>query len=813
LSANNPISASPDVTRAWTRGGSADERPAAAWNAGPKSADEMGLALEDLMTSFALPASPLPSAIGEGSASAGSGGSDGGRPEPTSPQYAPQSPDAPEAQETGASVSEAPVGQASRLPWPRASETLAQRLQADRASITSALGNGRITLDAHGLKLQNLRAVTAPTPVVQSVHVPYGLVSFQIADVKPGGIATIDMGLPIGATPDGYYKQNPQTGVLERFDFDGRTGAIVNGKTITLHLQDGGRGDDDGIVNGIIVDPGGPGTGGSGSMSGTTTIEADTEWIYRDDVVSFWAYSTADPPPTFTQIEWDFNYDGTTFVPDASASGELVEHTFTANGTYMVAAQFTLSGGGTDLAWMTVDVHHLPPVLTGPEDVETTAGAPVTLTVSETHEADIASVEWWISQDGQDYEHDSGATGLTSQYEFREFGTYDFWVSATDVDGEVGETQFRVSVSAATPVGGVTVSTDANNPIDEANNVTFTVNELNWDDALDDISIYADWTGSGEFDLVDSEEWIGNLWNEGVASFTHFYDDGKPSGVYSAKVRIENEAGANSEYPVDVHVRDVAPIATLTAGSPGAGSVGRKVTNVAYSKQEVWAISESTSIGFFDAGDASAADLASQEYHFIVRKYDVEGRVLVETTEHLQQKDPWIQLPEYKAGRSYEVEAWLTDKDSVEFSHQAINVVMEGNVDGEPYGMFAPQTRFYGTMKVQGQELPASYNRYGLRPEIKRIGELGPTEQLTVELVLDHWSQKKVEAGTPVEYMFRVDEEHRTSSGPEYETNFYWQPHGTFTVPFFYPNDYRITVRAWRFSLLAAVASRLVPGC
>ena len=64
--------------------------------------------------------------------------------------------------------------------------------------------------------------------------------------------------MPAGFTPDGYVKQDPATGALQRFDFDGTTGAVVNGDVVTLHFVDGGRGDADGVANGVIVDPGGP---------------------------------------------------------------------------------------------------------------------------------------------------------------------------------------------------------------------------------------------------------------------------------------------------------------------------------------------------------------------------------------------------------------------------------------------------------------------------------------------------------------------------------------------------------------------------
>ena len=42
--------------------------------------------------------------------------------------------------------------------------------------------------------------------------------------------------------------------------FDGKTGAEIHGNVILLHLVDGGPGDDDGVANGVIVDPNGPGS-------------------------------------------------------------------------------------------------------------------------------------------------------------------------------------------------------------------------------------------------------------------------------------------------------------------------------------------------------------------------------------------------------------------------------------------------------------------------------------------------------------------------------------------------------------------------
>ena len=62
-----------------------------------------------------------------------------------------------------------------------------------------------------------------------------------------------------------YFKFNSVTSQLEEFTYDGETGAEFfdvglgtnSQNLVVLHFIDGGRGDDDGLVNGVITDPGG----------------------------------------------------------------------------------------------------------------------------------------------------------------------------------------------------------------------------------------------------------------------------------------------------------------------------------------------------------------------------------------------------------------------------------------------------------------------------------------------------------------------------------------------------------------------------
>jgi hypothetical protein len=92
---------------------------------------------------------------------------------------------------------------------------------------------------------------------------PDGLVSYQIIGVAPGGTATVKVTFPSGI-PAGSKVYKVGTAGFQEF-----AGATIQGNTVTLTLTDGGAGDRDGLVNGIIVDPVGvaaPVASGTGSI-------------------------------------------------------------------------------------------------------------------------------------------------------------------------------------------------------------------------------------------------------------------------------------------------------------------------------------------------------------------------------------------------------------------------------------------------------------------------------------------------------------------------------------------------------------------
>ena len=119
----------------------------------------------------------------------------------------------------------------------------------------------------NGGKLAQLETVdpaTIPNTYDMPRDFPMGLIDFQVKTDMIGGTVTMTVYLP-EAAPDDYhwYKYNADAGVWtnysEEIGDNGEKGAVFNEARdqVTITLVDGGMGDDDGIANGIIVDPSG----------------------------------------------------------------------------------------------------------------------------------------------------------------------------------------------------------------------------------------------------------------------------------------------------------------------------------------------------------------------------------------------------------------------------------------------------------------------------------------------------------------------------------------------------------------------------
>ncbi len=153
-------------------------------------------------------------------------------------------------------------------------------LQANVTSLPNAATGSYVTLQSFaGTSLAAVQAVANPPPGVlpDNAQTPVGQFDFQVHGLASRATTTVTLYMPAGVKVNQYWKygleptDDPKTLLNEmttphwwEFKWNGATGAQfvkdINGFTtkIVLTFVDGGRGDDDLLANGIIVDPGVP---------------------------------------------------------------------------------------------------------------------------------------------------------------------------------------------------------------------------------------------------------------------------------------------------------------------------------------------------------------------------------------------------------------------------------------------------------------------------------------------------------------------------------------------------------------------------
>ena len=132
-------------------------------------------------------------------------------------------------------------------------------LDAIGMPIESPTGTGTVTIGASGGTITSLTAVTEaslPTAGKPNVTFPHGLFSFDITNLAPGATVTVYITLPSAmAVGTQYWKCQGGSWI----NVTSLLGDDDGDNVLTLTLTDGGLGDSDGLANGTIVDPGGPG--------------------------------------------------------------------------------------------------------------------------------------------------------------------------------------------------------------------------------------------------------------------------------------------------------------------------------------------------------------------------------------------------------------------------------------------------------------------------------------------------------------------------------------------------------------------------
>lgn len=122
---------------------------------------------------------------------------------------------------------------------------------SDEKQIVNAANT--ITLGTSAGRFALTLASVAPASAPADFTYPFGWVAFTITDLAPGQSVSVTLRVDnSSATPDAYVKcSGPNGSSCASF-----TRAEFAPGTATMRLTDGGPGDDDGIANGTIVDPG-----------------------------------------------------------------------------------------------------------------------------------------------------------------------------------------------------------------------------------------------------------------------------------------------------------------------------------------------------------------------------------------------------------------------------------------------------------------------------------------------------------------------------------------------------------------------------
>jgi hypothetical protein len=141
----------------------------------------------------------------------------------------------------------------------------------DTACFNAVVGNVQIGMQGSN-NVASIEACGSVDPVtipenLQGVELAMGLISFKAICNQVGDIIEIiyycSEPIPAGAK---WYKYDPVNGWQ---DYSAHIVLIsADRKSITVEYQDGGFGDLDGVANGVIIDPSGPGVAAAGSGGG-----------------------------------------------------------------------------------------------------------------------------------------------------------------------------------------------------------------------------------------------------------------------------------------------------------------------------------------------------------------------------------------------------------------------------------------------------------------------------------------------------------------------------------------------------------------
>lgn len=277
---------------------------------------------------------------------------------------------------------------------------------------------------------------------------------------------------------------------------------------------------------------------------------------------------SSDADGTVRSHVWDFG-DGT------AASGAVVDHRYSAPGSYEVILTVTDDKGLTGSTRSTVDVTKV--------NQSPTAGFQISTTdlLLEVDGSESSDPDGTITDYAWDFGDGFTASGRTSQHSYDAAGSYDVTLTVTDSDGATSTTTRTIAIEVTPPASPTAAFTA------RADNLTATFDALESSSPGGTITAY-DWT------FGDGSSATG-------ASPSHTY---REAGTYDVKLTVTDARGVQGSSTQSVSV------APLLVAAFDASTRGRALTVDASS-------SGGSVVGYaWDFGDGSTAEGATSGHRF-----------------------------------------------------------------------------------------------------------------------------------------------------------------------------------------------------
>jgi len=174
------------------------------------------------------------------------------------------------------------------------------------------------------------------------------------------------------------------------------------------------------------------------------------ETVYIGQPITFNASSSYDPDGSIVSYFWDFG-DGT------NATGVVVEHAYSENGTYTVTLTVTDDDGARSSSTSSkLILWNDPPVASFTESAETVyTGESIIFNASSSYDPDGSIVSYfWDFGDG------SNATGVVVEHAYSDDGNYTVTLTVTDDKGAEGTATSTKTILNRAPVASFTESAE-----------------------------------------------------------------------------------------------------------------------------------------------------------------------------------------------------------------------------------------------------------------------------------------------------------------------------------------------------------------